>query len=96
VCDNVQGSTGQCRDASDEDEGCKEDDNETTDNQGWKSVIPGQTSFSDWDYTGQSIAVRTSSYKGSWDKVYLEISHRTAQEPMVIEIRFGAVQLYFK
>ena len=96
VCDNVQGSTGQCRDASDEDEGCNEDDDEDTpDTQGWITVLPGRTSFS-WVYSDQSIAVQTSSYVGSWEKVYVEISHRTAGEPMWFEIRFGAVQVYIR
>lgn len=99
MCDSVQGSTGQCRDASDEDEGCNRDDDDdddtTPDSDGWKSVVPGRTDFS-WDYTDQSIAVRTSSYKGSWDKIYFEISHKTAEEPMFVEIRLGVYQMYLK
>ena len=92
----MQGSTGQCRDASDEDEGCREEEPDgEEDSEGWISVAPGKTSFS-WDYTDQSISVQTFSYKGSWEKVYVEMSHRTADEPMWMEIRFGEVQVYFR
>ena len=94
----MQGSEGQCRDASDEDEGCKEEEEEeddTPDDKGWIGVVPGSTSFT-WDYKKGSLAVQAAGFKGSWYSVYVELSHETAGEPMWFEMRFGAVEVYIR
>ena len=96
MCNNEQSSAGQCRHASDEDQGCTEEETQSEEDEaGWRTVLPGQTSFS-WDHTRQSISVQTSSYRGSWERVFVEISHRTSHELMGLEIKFGQVQVYAK
>ncbi|KAL5266802.1 hypothetical protein ACHWQZ_G004002 [Mnemiopsis leidyi] len=95
VCDNVQGTSGQCKDASDEKEGCSDEGGET-DDQGWISVIPGRTAFSAWNLAEQSIGLQSYSYKGSWDTVELELSRTTAGKPVLVEIKFGEIQIYIR
>ena len=88
VCDN-DGMDGQCRDASDENEGCEEEEKEEEDPVGWKNVVAGSTRFA-WNSNYQSVAIKTKNERGSWGYISVEFGYYDTW----FDFEFGEVQMY--